>query len=273
MSDWSRTTTLGRTGLRASRLGLGASYPAPSSAYEEAFERGVNYFYWGSRRRDLMGDALRVLLPRHRDAIVLAVQSYARLGFMVKGSVERALRGLAADRADVLLLGWYQNAPAKRIVDAALDLRERGLIRHIGITGHRRTLFPELLDDDRYAIWHLRYNAVHRGAEREVFPKLDEVPRERRPGVVTFTTTRWGHLCDPRRTPPAERTPTGTDCYRFALSDPRVDIAMAGPGSADEMRQALAALELGPMGEDELAWMRRVGDHIYGRDRTSGVRD
>jgi len=204
---------------------------------------------------------------------VLVLQSYARLGFLVKRSVERALRGLGIDHADVLLLGWYQQPPAKRIVEAALDLRERGLIRHIGISGHRRTMFPEILDDERYAIWHLRYNAVHRGAEREIFPRLEEVPHERRPGVVTFTTTRWGHLCDPRRTPPGERTPTGTDCYRFSLSDPRVDIAMAGPGSAEEMRQALAALELGPMNDEELAWMRRVGDHIYGRDRTSAVRD
>jgi len=27
------------------------------------------------------------------------------------------------------------------------------------------------------------------------------------------------------------------------------------------------------MNEEELAWMRRVGDHIYGKDRTSGMRD
>ena len=35
---------LGRTGLSVSRLGFGASYPAPADALEKAFhERGVNF--------------------------------------------------------------------------------------------------------------------------------------------------------------------------------------------------------------------------------------
>ena len=36
--------TLGRSGLRVARLGLGASFAAPTASYEEAFARGVNYF-------------------------------------------------------------------------------------------------------------------------------------------------------------------------------------------------------------------------------------
>jgi aryl-alcohol dehydrogenase-like predicted oxidoreductase len=134
-------------------------------------------------------------------------------------------------------------------------------------------MFPELYADARYDIWHTRYNAVHRGAEREVFPTLEGCATAERPGVVTYTTTRWGHLCDPARTPDGENTPTGTDCYRFALSAPHVDVALAGPASEEQMDQALRALDLGPMDEDELAWMCRVGDHIYGRDSSSGVRD
>jgi hypothetical protein len=50
-------------------------------------------------------------------------------------------------------------------------------------------------------------------------------------------------------------------------------MCLAGPDNADHMRQALDALELGPLDEDEHQWMRRVGEHIYGRDRTSGIRD
>ncbi len=271
--DFKEKIVLGRTGLRVSRLGLGASYPAPAAAFEEAFERGVNYFYWGSRRSEPMGSVIRQLAPRHRDELVLVVQSYARVGFLVKLSIERALKKLGVDHIDVLLLGWYNGAPGRGIIDAAMELREQGRIRHVALSGHNRKLFPTLLDDERYGAWHVRYNAVHRGAEREVFPALDGRPVDKRPGVITFTTTRWGHLCDPRRTAQGERTPTGTDCYRFALSNPHVDLALSGPANAEQMQQALAALELGPMNDEELAWMRRVGDHIYGRDRTSGVRD
>lgn len=273
VSDLHQKVPLGRTGLLVSRLGLGASYPAPTSAYEEAFERGVNYFYWGSRRREAMGRAIRHIQKTHRDELVICVQSYARVGMLVKASVKRTLKSLGVDRVEVLLLGWYNSPPAPRVIDAASELVAAGLVGHVAISGHHRPMFPELLDDPRYAIWHVRYNAVHRGAERDVFPSLDGLDVHTRPGVVTYTTTRWGQLCDARRTPAGERTPTGTDCYRFALSDPHVDVAIAGPSDEQQMRQALDALDRGPMDEDELAWMRRVGDAIYAGDRTSNLRD
>jgi aryl-alcohol dehydrogenase-like predicted oxidoreductase len=133
-------------------------------------------------------------------------------------------------------------------------------------------MFPEMLDDERIAIWHVRYNAVHRGAEQEIFPHLATRSVSERPGLVTYTTTRWGHLCNPKRTPPGEPTPTGTDCYRFAITRPEVDLCISGPKDTEQMRQALAALDRGPMDDDELAWMRRVGDHIYGKDPTSKMR-
>ena len=273
MAGFEPERLLGRTGIRVSRLGLGSSYGAPTEAYLEAFERGVRYFYWGSIRRSAMRDAIRTIAKRDRENLVVVVQSYARAGFAVKLSTERAIKRLGLDYADVLLLGWYNSAPAERILEAATDLVERGRIRHIALSGHDRKLFPTLLADQRIGIWHVRYNAVHRGAEREVFPAIAELSPVERPGLVSYTTTRWGHLCDPRRTPEGERTPDGTDCFRFVLSNPSVDLAISGPDSTDHLRQALRALELGPMNEDELAWMRRVGDAIYRRDASSGTRD
>jgi len=273
MTAFPRRVDLGRSGLRVGKLGLGASYGAPCEAYREAYERGANYFYWGSLRRDGMGRAIREIAARERDDLVLVLQSYSRWPAMVRRAVHGSLRRLGLERADVLLLGWYNSRPSRRVLDAALELRERGLVRCLAISGHRRTMFPELLEDPDFAIWHVRYNAVHRGAERDVFPHLEARSSTERPGMVTYTTTRWGHLCDPKRTPPGERTPGGTDCYRFALSRPEVDLCLAAPKNLDEMRQALDALDRGPLAEDELAWMRRVGDHIYGRDRTSRWRD
>jgi hypothetical protein len=40
---------------------------------------------------------------------------------------------------------------------------------------------------------------------------------------------------------------------------------MTGPADAAQFEEALEALRRGPMGADELAWMRRVGDGIYGK--------
>jgi len=273
MSTFQQRVRLGRSGLQVSRLGLGSSFGAPTASYLEAFERGVNYFYWGSIRRRLMGDAIREIARKRREELVVVVQSYSRWGRHLRSSVEKAVRGLGIDYADVLLLGWHNQEPSQAILEAALELQGRGRVRWLALSSHRRTLFPEMLDDERFAIWHLRYNACHRGAEQEIFPACAEHSPERRPGLVTYTTTRWGHLCDPARTPPNERTPSGTDCYRFALTHPSVDLCLAGPDDAEQMHQALAALELGPMDAEEVAWMQRVGDHIYSADRSSRLRD
>ena len=52
--DFSKATVLGRTGLKVGRLGVAASYGAPTKAFEEAFDKGCNYFYWGSMRKSNM---------------------------------------------------------------------------------------------------------------------------------------------------------------------------------------------------------------------------
>jgi aryl-alcohol dehydrogenase-like predicted oxidoreductase len=67
---------------------------------------------------------------------------------------------------------------------------------------------------------------------------------------------------------PAGESPlTAADCYRFALSHPAVDVCMMGTRSADQMRENLRALDLGPLGADEMSRIRRIGDHIYGKPR------
>lgn len=273
MAAFEARVRLGRSGLQVSKLGLGSSFKAPTSSYREAFDRGVSYFYWGSVRRSLMGDAIREISRDRREQLVVVLQSYSRLGGLLTRFVERGLRKLGIDYADALLLGWHNQRPSPRVLDAALALKEKGRIRHIALSTHRRTLLPEIIDDPTWAIWHVRYNAVHRGAEREVFPALAERERATRPGMVTYTTTRWGQLCDPARTPAGEATPTGTDCYRFALTHPEVDLCLAGPDDPEQMKQALEALERGPMDAEELAWMRRVGDHLYASSRTSRQMD
>jgi aryl-alcohol dehydrogenase-like predicted oxidoreductase len=228
---------------------------------EEAVERGVNYLYWGSMRRAAFGEALRNLAPR-RERLAIVVQSYTRVAGLLSWSVERALRKASIGYADVLLLGMWNKPVPPRILDAARGLRERGLVRYLAASTHHRPLIPRLADSD-FDIFHVRYNAVHRGAEREVFPHLPANP----PGIVSFTATSWRQLLNPRRVPKGERVPTAGDCYRFVLSQPAVNVCMTGPASAAHMREALAAWERGPMDAGELAWMRRVGDAIYGKKR------
>ncbi len=169
MLDFPTRVSLGSTGLQVSKLGLGASYSAPTHSYLEAFERGVNYFYWGTARRGLMRAAVRELAPQKREDMVIVVQSYSRSAAYLRYSVERAIRKLGVDHADVLLLGWRNKYPSPRVMEAALELKRQGRVGTVGLSSHERSFLPTLLDDEAFSVWHVRYNAVHRGAERDVF--------------------------------------------------------------------------------------------------------
>jgi aryl-alcohol dehydrogenase-like predicted oxidoreductase len=171
-------------------------------------------------------------------------------------SVERALRSLGYDRADVLLLGLWNRETPERILDAARVLRQRGLVRYLALSSHDRPRVAKLAAGGDFDILHFRYNAAHPGAERDVFPHLGAGDR---PGMVAFTATSWGQLLNPQRVRGGERVPSASDCYRFVLTRPEVDVCLTGPANAAEMDEALRAVRLGPMSEDELAWMRRIG--------------
>jgi len=134
-------------------------------------------------------------------------------------------------------------------------------VRHLAVSTHHRPLAPKIAGHPDFSVLHVRYNAAHTKAEQEIFPHL---PQQNPPGIVSFTATRRGHLLDPRRTPAGERTPTATDCYRFALSHAAVDVCLSGPADEKQLDQALAALRSEPMTEEELAWMRRVGAAVHG---------
>ncbi|XYI03507.1 hypothetical protein ACMHYB_28555 [Sorangium sp. So ce1128] len=257
-------TTLGRTGLRVSRLGL-ASNGACRRDVEWAVDQGINYLYWGSLRRPDFGAAVRHLARSRRTELVVVVQTYTRVAALVRPSVELALRRLGLDHADVVLLGWWNEPPDARIVDAARRVCEAGKARHIMISCHRRATFARYIADPTYGAIMVRYNAAHPGAEADVFPHLGPGQAALasgappRPGVVAYTATRWGALLDPRLIPPGEQRPRGSDCYRFALTHPDVDVALCGAKTTDEVREALEALARGPMDAEELAWMKRVG--------------
>ena len=81
--------------------------------------------------------------------------------------------------------------------------------------------------------------------------------------MIAYTATRWGHLLDPTKMPEGQSLPTGSDCYRFALSHPAVDLVLCGPADRAQMQEALKALERGPLDPDEMKRMHEIGDHVY----------
>ncbi|MCP5103728.1 MAG: aldo/keto reductase, partial [bacterium] len=246
--DLKEKRVFGKTGLKVGRLGISSSFGAPAEAFEEAFEKGCNYFNWGTfikGRSSEMETAIKNITKNgKREDLVLGMLTYAHIVPLTEHFFKKGLKKLGIEYADVLLIGYYSKRPPRKVIDGALELKEKGLVRFIGLTGHKRKLFPELYKEGIFDVFHLRYNAANRGGETDAFPFLSGEDSER-PGIVSFTATRWRGLLNPKKMPPGESPPTAADCYRFVLSHPGVDVCMMGAKNLDQMRENLAVLDQG----------------------------
>ncbi len=260
MAAFPSRVTLGKAGLSVGPLGVAGGYGVEEKALLDAFDRGVNYFYHGSLRCRGMSSAIRsITRAGRRDDLAVVVQSYSRWGWLLERSFRKGLRELELEYADVLLLGLFNSSPPAAIVERALALQSVGLVRHIAVSAHRRAAFLEHALEPTFDVLHIRYSAAHPGAEHDVFPKLAATQR---PGTVAYTATRWGQLLDAKRMPEGQTPLRASDCYRFVLSNPDFNVCMTGPRNAEELREALSALEAGPLSPEEMLHVRAIGKHV-----------
>jgi aryl-alcohol dehydrogenase-like predicted oxidoreductase len=219
---------LGSTGLSVSQLGLAGSHGIDADAVERAFhELGVNYFFVTPRMPGLCEGVRRLVRAGHRDEIVLASGAHVPLGFTVPREWARCARALGVEHIDVFHLLWVQARfyVTGRTWPAMRRLRDEGKVRALGISCHDGPLSRALVDELELEALMIRYNEADRGAEEEVFATL----AGKRPGIVTYTATRWG----------ARISPAGSS---FALSHPVVDVALCGARGFDDLRDHVAAL-------------------------------
>jgi len=251
------------------RLGISSSYGAPAEAFEEAFEKGCNYFVIGSfikgRSREMISAIHNISRKGERDKLVISMMEYTHSSLLGMIHFYRGLKKLGLEYVDVLTLGYYPRHPRKQVMDLAMKLKERGLVRHLGLAGHNRKLFPVLHKEGLIDLFHVRYNAVNSGAETDVFPF---VGGENRPGMVVYTATRWGQLLKESKMPPGEKPLSAKECYRFVLSNPAVDLCMMGARNLEMMRENLETIDSGPLNAEEMERIRRIGDYIYGKPRS-----
>src|SRR5207302_5497932 len=117
--------------------------------------------------------------------------------------------------------------------------RRDGVVRRLGLTTHQRGLAAEAAHSGYLDTLMIRYNAAHRGAEREVFPVADALGLP----VIAYTALRWGALLQPTpEDPPGFRVPLAPDWYRFVLQSPSVAVTLAAPHTRAELEQDLEVL-------------------------------
>lgn len=259
---------LGRTGIKVGRLGISSSFGADTAVYHEALERGCNYFTWGTfvkgRSSSFKNFCREAFSAGKREDVVLGLLSYSHSGLLGDVFLKSALRQLGTDYIDGLILGYYPRRPPQRVLDWALSMKDQGFVRAIGITTHNREAVAPLIEEGVLDFFHFRYNAVHRGAEQDIFPYKNSLG----PGLVSFTATCWGQLLKQKKMPPDTAVPHPGDCYRFVLTQKEIDVCMMGVRDQAMFRENMDRIESGSMSDEENRHMRIIGDHLYGKQRT-----
>ncbi len=294
---------LGRTGLMVSPLGIGAGSGIKSQDIQYAFSQGVNYFFYSSDLHQFSyrhsAGALRELCASGssvRDKVVLSTVTYINNPDKIMSVLVDQFSELGVDYIDVFHWGWVterddiadlielgramQDAgPLTQFIREQIlvmqavnqDLVKRGLVRFVGASFHSRSLAREWMN--QLDVVMLRYNLGHLGVERGIFPFLSG-NKSLDPGLVAFNVAHEGKrlISNPPLNYPADLyVPTIPDCYRFTLSNPYVDVVLAGLRNRREVDEALAALEKGPLSQEEGQYFREYGAEwtLDGRDFTS----
>ena len=261
------------------RLGLasrgGTRLTAADVLY--ALDRGVNFLNWPGEAdspggADGLSDAIAALGPQ-RERLVVCVQFGARTSADAAVELHTILSTLRTDYIDVLTLYYVEHDDEWRQLcgnGGALGCLQRakqdGVVRRIGVTSHQRPLAARMAASGLIDVLMIRYNAAHRGAERDIFPTT----AARQIPVIAYTALRWGALLRP--TPadlPGFVVPPARDWYRFVLQSPSVAVVLAAPDDRHELEHDVEALTVGePLSDSEY---RQLAEHGHRVRRSAGM--
>lgn len=228
------------------RLGLasrGDSLLRPDD-FHSAVDRGINFLNWPGGE-DALSRAIAEM-GKNRDGVVVCAQFSARTAVEAAEELRSLLSLLRTDYLDVLTF-YYVEEPEEwatiRGPGGALEYcrgaQRDGTVRRLGLTTHQRPLAAEVARGGQLDLLMLRYNAAHRGAEREVFPVTDPLGMP----IIAYTALRWGALLEATpEDPPEFQVPGAPDWYRFVLQSPSVTVALAAPHDRRELEDDLSVL-------------------------------
>lgn len=242
-----RYRTFGKIGYNVSSLGFGAmNLPGvpleqAKAALNYALDHGINYIDTAAAYRnseEIIGECI----SHRRDEYFLATKTNKRDYATAKEEIERSLERLKTDVIDLLQIHYvnyvqdYKQAMEEDgAYQAALEAKNAGKVRHIGITGHRPDLIAKWVQKDQFdqVLFHL--NLAQPFALDELIPELTR----RNMGKVAMKPLSGGFI------QPVEKA------IRYPYSQD-VHVIISGMVSVDEVKQNIAAMELEVEEEERL---------------------
>ncbi|HET7326828.1 MAG TPA: aldo/keto reductase [Nocardioidaceae bacterium] len=246
----------GDDGIAALRSALEVGYRLIDSAvnYENEEEVGTALRESGVPREDVQ---VTTKIPGRHHEHALAVRS-----------VEDSLRRLGLEYVDLCLIHWPNPSVGKYVEAwrALVDLRERGLVRSIGVSNFAERHLDDIIDDSGVT------PAVNQIELHPYFPqpKMREVNRAR--GILTESWSPLG-----KRSAPFDESAVADAAQAHGVSPAQVILrwhlqlgALPLPKSATPQRQrqnlALDGFELTETEVDAITGLARADGRLFGGD-------
>jgi uncharacterized protein len=130
------------------------------------------------------------------------------------------------------------------------------------VSGHDNQALVRALKSGRFDVVYGRYNPLSRQVASSVIPLSRRLHR----GFVAISALAWGIF-----SVPAERfsfridgrsVPVATTAFRYVLSDPGVDVALAGVRTAEELDELAALLSLPALTAEERAQVAAQSEEL-----------
>lgn len=252
--------------ILVNRVGLSATYRPGQETIFKALDEGINfYFCFGIDTH--MIKVLKDLSKNQREQIVIATGAYNYKYFFqdIDKTFQKRCKQLNTDYIDLFMfLGVLQEAELKvNIIDSMNKLKEQGKVEAIGISTHNRKLASKLAIEGVIDVLMIRYNAAHRGAERDIFPLIND----KETAIVSYTATCWRRLLKKPKGYKGDRIPTAGDCYRFVLGNENVDVCLMAPKNLKEFKENLEQIRKGKLNDEDLNFMLQFGDFVYNQKK------
>ena len=246
--------TLGKTGLRVSRMGFGGipiqkvDASVTHALMERLAQRGVNYIdtargYTVSEQ--FLGEALEGGL---REKFVIATKSMSRTKEAMARDIDISLKNLRTDYIDLYQIHNSSLAELEQVLapggalEALMEAKAAGKIRHLGLTAHMAAVFERALELDWVETVMFPYNIVETQGE-ELMAKC----REKNVGFICMKPMAGGALEDARL------------ALRFIRQNENVSVVIPGMYDIREIDENLSAMEdISALTSDELAKIETI---------------
>ena len=249
--------TLGKTGLRVSRMGLGGipiqkiDAEGTKTLLHKLADRGVIYIDT-ARGYTVSEESLGYALEGIRDRFIIATKSMARTKEAMAEDIEKSLHNLRTDHIELYQVHNPSMEQLDQVIgeggalEALLEAKNAGKIGHIGITAHSTEVFERALTLDWVETIMFPYNIVEQqGAE------LIRRCGEKNIGFIDMKPLAGGAIED------------GTLALRYVCSNPDVTVVIPGMAEIRELDENMAACSnTAPLTEEELAKMDKVREQL-----------